>query len=428
MINLILTLLFVLPKEAISSELIDTAQRLAASYNCSEAVHILQPHIWDESIKDEAMGVVADCLYKLGEYQKVIDITKPFLEKNPLQFVPRYKYVQSIIALNQNAEGEIQEIIKYHNTKKDVFLLAADYYFKKNQFNKVIEVLSGFQKNNKDSGEIHYLLAKTYYEMNLNTFARKEVDLALKLGPITSDLYLFLANLEKRELKLNEAIASIEYAIKLEPQKALSYLELSKIYVNQGRYLKARNFLFNAQDKVTKPEQYLLIEELAYLNILDDQFEAARQLLKRSIALAPRSERSHYLFVQSYIRQSNWASASLYLDNIIKKYPSRNWPVLAKARLLKKNSGDFIMLVYQHLNHSENPQELKNFLNNLVERSPASSTQYIEVKFGDTLSLIARKHFGKTSLWKQIFEWNKDVLISPHKLSVGLKLKLLGAP
>jgi nucleoid-associated protein YgaU len=62
-------------------------------------------------------------------------------------------------------------------------------------------------------------------------------------------------------------------------------------------------------------------------------------------------------------------------------------------------------------------------------RAPASGTDnpythYYVVKNGDTLSKIAKEHYGDASLYPQIFEANRDVLKDPNKIQVGQKLRI----
>ena len=43
---------------------------------------------------------------------------------------------------------------------------------------------------------------------------------------------------------------------------------------------------------------------------------------------------------------------------------------------------------------------------------------------GDTLSHIAQRHYGKASLWKAIFDANRDQLDDPDRIRPGQVLKL----
>ena len=49
------------------------------------------------------------------------------------------------------------------------------------------------------------------------------------------------------------------------------------------------------------------------------------------------------------------------------------------------------------------------------------------VKSGDTLSHIAKAHYGRASAWKQIFEANRDQLDDPDRIKPGQVLKLPAA-
>ncbi len=52
------------------------------------------------------------------------------------------------------------------------------------------------------------------------------------------------------------------------------------------------------------------------------------------------------------------------------------------------------------------------------------STQWYEVKKGDTLWKIAETYYGDGSLYTKIFEANRDVLSDPNRIKVGQKLRI----
>jgi len=52
------------------------------------------------------------------------------------------------------------------------------------------------------------------------------------------------------------------------------------------------------------------------------------------------------------------------------------------------------------------------------------STQWHEVKKGDTLSKIAEKYYGDASLYMQIFEANRNILTDPNLIKIGQKLRI----
>lgn len=68
-------------------------------------------------------------------------------------------------------------------------------------------------------------------------------------------------------------------------------------------------------------------------------------------------------------------------------------------------------------------------------RSSVSSTEEIvgnpgseyTVQKGDTLSHIAKAHYGKASQWRRIFDANRDQLDDPDRIQPGQRLKIPAA-
>ncbi len=57
---------------------------------------------------------------------------------------------------------------------------------------------------------------------------------------------------------------------------------------------------------------------------------------------------------------------------------------------------------------------------------PAGTTHTVEK--GESLSLIAKHHYGKSSLWPRIYDANRDQLDDPDKIKPGQVLKIPAAP
>jgi nucleoid-associated protein YgaU len=52
------------------------------------------------------------------------------------------------------------------------------------------------------------------------------------------------------------------------------------------------------------------------------------------------------------------------------------------------------------------------------------TTQWHEVKKGETLWKLAERYYGDGSLYPKIFEANKDTLKDPNLIRVGQKLRI----
>jgi LysM repeat protein len=60
----------------------------------------------------------------------------------------------------------------------------------------------------------------------------------------------------------------------------------------------------------------------------------------------------------------------------------------------------------------------------VVVPSPTAEERWHFVVSGDTLSGLAKKYYGKASLYMKIFEANKDQLTNPDLIKVGQKLRI----
>lgn len=54
--------------------------------------------------------------------------------------------------------------------------------------------------------------------------------------------------------------------------------------------------------------------------------------------------------------------------------------------------------------------------------------QTYTVQKGDSLSRIAKHHYGDANAWKQIFEANRDVIQDPDRIHPGQVIKLPAKP
>ena len=58
------------------------------------------------------------------------------------------------------------------------------------------------------------------------------------------------------------------------------------------------------------------------------------------------------------------------------------------------------------------------------DRAPAPSRKYYEVQEGDSLSRIAKEHYGDASKWKMIYEANQKEIQDPDKIFPGQMIEL----
>ena len=54
--------------------------------------------------------------------------------------------------------------------------------------------------------------------------------------------------------------------------------------------------------------------------------------------------------------------------------------------------------------------------------------QTYTIESGDTLSKIAKQHYGKAGAWREIFEANRDIIDDPDRIFPGQVIKLPALP
>jgi nucleoid-associated protein YgaU len=66
--------------------------------------------------------------------------------------------------------------------------------------------------------------------------------------------------------------------------------------------------------------------------------------------------------------------------------------------------------------------DFSNVIGGSSSTDPAENVY--EVKSGDSLSKIAKRHYGDANAWNRIFEANRDVVKDPDKIFPGQKLRI----
>jgi len=111
----------------------------------------------------------------------------------------------------------------------------------------------------------------------------------------------------------------------------------------------------------------------------------------------------------------------------IKKQVVYNAVVIGNKEI--KNTSDLARL-YASINkisRSKKRKILKNAYTKKIRKEiiiRKNAMRTITVREGDTLGSIARRAYGKASLFTKIYEANPDLLSNPHNLRVGMKLRV----
>jgi nucleoid-associated protein YgaU len=80
--------------------------------------------------------------------------------------------------------------------------------------------------------------------------------------------------------------------------------------------------------------------------------------------------------------------------------------------------------VVQEFNAQINTENTINKIQVAAAAPVVEEEQTYIVVAGDTLSGIAKKYYGKASLYMKIFEANRDILNNPDLIKIGQKLRI----
>ena len=138
---------------------------------------------------------------------------------------------------------------------------------------------------------------------------------------------------------------------------------------------------------------------------------AVNQGATKQQQVAQAKERGRETALASVVKQMGFNTEGLVVDIEGEKVTLRGNVVSQEER------EKIVLLVGNH-------EGISSVDDQLNVKNPAPEAQYYEVKSGDTLSKIAKTHYGEAGKYPQIFEANKPMLKDPDKIYPGQVLRI----
>lgn len=137
-------------------------------------------------------------------------------------------------------------------------------------------------------GNSHSMLGKYYYIMRQFDKAIESGERAAELLPNSANVHVILGMTRCDAGQLDEGIADIKQAIRLDPFPAYwDYLNLGRCYLQKGQYDVALAEFTKARQRA--PKHAVIYAYMAMTNILQDRQEEARTFAAKAIELQPRA-------------------------------------------------------------------------------------------------------------------------------------------
>jgi tetratricopeptide (TPR) repeat protein len=162
--------------------------------------------------------------------------------------------------LRINRGNEIKEEI-YMKTKKTnnkEYLIATEY-FKKNEFEKTIEICKNISSKNINNGDVHHLMALALTQVKKYPEAFLEIDKAIKLDKRKISLYLFKGNLNREVKNYEQALSSFKTALELNSKSTDVLYWISVTMYQMGQKNSALNII-NSSLLIEKNNKSILLK------------------------------------------------------------------------------------------------------------------------------------------------------------------------
>ncbi|MDR1665797.1 MAG: LysM peptidoglycan-binding domain-containing protein [Puniceicoccales bacterium] len=209
----------------------------------------------------------------------------------------------------------------------------------------------------------------------------------VSLVPETEERLFRQAQQFLREGRSSDAFRAFSGLLEKRKQSPETHLELGRLYLSLHNDPVFAIYHFR---------QYLLLEPKGkWASVALQMIESAKRDFARHLPLGDRDHESvEYLNLMEVLKQLRRENAQLKEQ---------------LAGLMTREKRETETLVRSG--------------ESLVEVRSNREDVYV-VKEGDTLSKISFKIYGTSQKWPQLFEANRDTLLSPKNLRVGMKLKI----
>ncbi|HEY8461482.1 MAG TPA: tetratricopeptide repeat protein [Blastocatellia bacterium] len=210
----------------------------------TEAASEMEPFV-DAIPKDQperlsAILILADCLIRLGEYKKVIDLLSPMEADYGDNRAFAYLFGNALISDNQTLKGQalIDRVFRDEDSAEarlligSVLLLADDKHAALKEFDRAIEL-------NPKLPSLHAWRGRALMRLGDGDGAIAAFKRELADNPNDFEANLYLGILLKRDKSLDEALEPLSRATRLRPRDSYSRFHLASLHAARGKPAEA---------------------------------------------------------------------------------------------------------------------------------------------------------------------------------------------
>ena len=196
------------------------------------------------SQRNDAVLLLADCLVRLGEYKKVIELLSPLEGTDPNNRTIAYILGSALVGDGQVQRGQllIDRVFRGDDSAEGRLLIGSILLLADDGQTAIKELEKALELNPKLPG-LRAWYGRALMRMGDSEKARIAFKGELSDNPNDFDANLFMGVLLKQDKALDEAFGYLSRAIRLRPRDSYSRYHLGSVYVAMGKPGEARVLL-----------------------------------------------------------------------------------------------------------------------------------------------------------------------------------------
>lgn len=281
---------------------------------------------------------LGDSYSKIGDTKNADIYYRKALTHNPSSILSLTKVVEKHVANNEITEAinTVEEYLKKYDGNPEAHHLAADLYFKNNQYNEALAELESAVKASNVKGPNLLKLAKMQLRLTQRDNAINSLNRAIGWENEYLPAYLLLVAIYTEDKNQEEAHKIIKRMASFNHDEFLHYRLKGEIQWAIGNINKAEElFLQSIKIKPTKPA----VLGLYRIYRKNKQFEKVDNLLKNWLEKNPNDLTSAISRAENYRQQGNLEQAKAYYNQLLTIGPN-NILLLNNAAIIEQLLGN----------------------------------------------------------------------------------------
>lgn len=225
---------------------------------------------------------------------------------------------------------EYQKIIDDFSAKtndlsaKEIYFVGMAHYMKQED-NKCIEMMDLSIAKDSSHSDSHFIKGMTLNYLGKFNEAIKSIEAAIKTNSNSSDYYSGLGDSYISLNDFDNALIAFKESTKKENPIDRPFTMIPQIYSALGKSEEALNSFYIAKEKISKEENSYItvLYNIGLLELLKKDYTKSEQALKELIEIMPEDYQSYAKIIQIYYAQKDYKKAEPYRKMLYKAYENK---------------------------------------------------------------------------------------------------------